>query len=122
MAVSEKAFELTADAAAAMRAEILARPPQTLTIIALGPLTNVAAVLRDDAVAGRVRRVVYGRRDPAHGGLGSVESVHTSEQTNHPFPASRPAPDWRLVACASRRESERQAVHCAPVHARERSH
>lgn len=46
------------DAAAAMRAEILARPPQTLTIIALGPLTNVAAVLRDDAVAGRVRRVV----------------------------------------------------------------
>ena len=85
------------DAAAAMRAEILARPPQTLTIIALGPLTNIAAVLRDDAVAGRVRRVVYGRRDPAHGGLGSVESVHTLSSTNHRFRAWRHDPDWRLV-------------------------
>lgn len=45
----------------------------------------------------RVRRVVYGRRDPAHGGLGSVESVHTLSSTNHRFRAWRHDPDWRLV-------------------------
>ena len=46
------------DAAEAIRSAVRARPPHSLTIIALGPLTNVAAALADSDVAGRVGRVV----------------------------------------------------------------
>ena len=45
-------------AAEAIRSAVRARPPHSLTIIALGPLTNVAAALMDSDVADRVRRVV----------------------------------------------------------------
>ena len=48
----------SSDAAEAMRAAVRARPPRSLTVIALGPLTNVAAALMDADVAGRVGRVV----------------------------------------------------------------
>ena len=46
------------DAAEAIRSAVLARPPHSLTIVALGPLTNVASALMDPDVAGRVGRVV----------------------------------------------------------------
>ena len=48
----------SSDAAEAMRAAVRTRPPRSLTVIALGPLTNVAAALMDADVAGRVGRVV----------------------------------------------------------------
>jgi inosine-uridine nucleoside N-ribohydrolase len=48
----------SSDAAEAIRSAVRARPPRSLTIIALGPLTNVAAALADAEVAGRVGRVV----------------------------------------------------------------
>ena len=46
------------DAAEAIRSAVRARPPRSLTVIALGPLTNVAAALADSQIAGRVGRVV----------------------------------------------------------------
>ena len=46
------------DAAEAIRSAVRARPPHSLTIVALGPLTNVARALADAEIAGRVRRVV----------------------------------------------------------------
>ena len=46
------------DAAEAIRSAVRARPPHSLTIVALGPLTNVATALADAEIAGRVGRVV----------------------------------------------------------------
>ena len=46
------------DAAEAIRSAVRARPPHSLTIVILGPLTNVALALADAEIAGRVRRVV----------------------------------------------------------------
>ena len=48
----------SSEAAEAIRSAVRARPPHSLTIIALGPLTNVAAALADAEVARRVGRVV----------------------------------------------------------------
>jgi purine nucleosidase len=40
--------------------EVLSRPPNTVTICALGPLTNIALDLeRDERIAGRIKQVVW---------------------------------------------------------------
>ena len=48
----------SSEAVEAIRSAVRARPPHSLTIVALGPLSNVAAALADAEIAGRVGRVV----------------------------------------------------------------